>query len=104
MGVAGEEVFEDDLVLEYRGQYDYDGLIDLIRKFYDDLHMERKEPKYKNKKKTFGSEIEFKMEGDRKITHYIRVNLYVQAHMWDVDPKEVVVNGKKKMMTGGKLK
>lgn len=103
--VSSEEkfVFHSPIKIRFRGTYDYDGLLNLIRGYYGRHFFDRKEPKLKYKSGGGGAEVEFKMEADRKVTHYIKVFLYVEGHLWDVNPKEVVVDGKKQMLTGGKL-
>lgn len=96
--------FMAPIKIRFRGAYDYDGLLQLIRGYYGrHLFDARKEPKFKFKTGGSGSEVEFKMEADRKVTHYIKVFLYVEGHLWDVKPQEVVVDGKKVRMTEGKL-
>ncbi|MGM5481354.1 MAG: hypothetical protein ACQESE_02995 [Nanobdellota archaeon] len=96
-------VFDDPLIIRYRGQYDYDGLLSLLRGFYKNMKIDIKEPKFKYKMKGSGAEVEFKFEGDRKVTHYVKVHLEIEGHLWNVKPKEVVIGGHKVMRTDGKL-
>lgn len=97
-------IFDDDLVIQYRGVYDYDGLMDLIRGYYAKIKMDKlDEPKFKYKNGSGGAEVEFKFVADRKVTHYIKVYLNVSGHLWDVKQEEIMINGVKKKMTRGKL-
>jgi hypothetical protein len=104
MGSTGKkDVFDEVIEIRFRGTYDYDGLLQLIRAYYDRHLFVRKEPKFKFKTRGTGSEVEFKMYADRKITHYVKVFLYVEGHLWDVKQEEVVLEGKKVRRTNGKL-
>ncbi len=95
--------FDSPLVIRFRGTYDYDGLMALIRNYFGRHLFDKREPKLKYKTGGGGAEVEFKMESDRKVTHYIKVFLYVEGHFWGVKPKEVVVDGKKRRLTSGRL-
>jgi hypothetical protein len=103
MAIKGSAVFDKDLRIRFRGLYDYDGLIALLRSFYARAKITIEEPKFKYKVGGNGAEVEFEFQGNLKVTHYIRVNLYVSGKAFDVDPKPVVIDGKKKMMTQGKI-
>ena len=72
-----KDVFDYPIRIRYRGNYDYDGLMELIRKFYDRQLMDIKEPKFKFKQQGTGAEVQFKFVGDRKVTHYIKINILV---------------------------
>ena len=98
-----DKLFDSPLIIRFRGQYDYDGLISLLRGFFKRAKMPIKEPKFKYKVGGTGAEIEFKFKGDLKVTHYIKVFLNIDGKGYDVKPKEVVVKGKKKKMTDGKI-
>lgn len=93
MATQSKDVPDAPLILRYRGKYDFDGLITLIRQFYARSRFDfLKEPKYKSK----GGEVEFKFESQREVTQYIAVYLKVEGHMWDVKRDE-------KGVTSGKL-
>lgn len=99
-----QDVFDDPIQIRFRGAYDYDGLLTLIRGYFGrHLFDTRKEPKFKFKTGGSGAEVEFKMEADRKVTHYIKVHVFIEGHLWDVKPKETVVDGKTVRLTNGKL-
>jgi len=98
-----KNAFDSPLVIRFRGTFDYDGLIALIRQYFKRHLFDRKEPKWKHSGGGGGAEIEFKMEADRKITHYIKAYITIEGHLWGVNPKESVVKGKKIRLTNGKL-
>lgn len=103
MAVVKKKVYSYPIRIRYKGLYDYDGLLALIRGFYArHKFMKLDEPKFKYKVGGGGAEVEFKFHGDRKITHYIRAHLYVEGHMWNVKRQEVVENGKKVIRTNGR--
>jgi len=104
MGIKeAKEVFNSPLRIRFRGQYDYDGLIALLRGFYRRAKMPIQEPKFKFKNGGTGAEVEFKFEGDLKVTHYIKIYLIIEGHGFDVQPKEVVINNQKRRLTEGKM-
>ena len=95
-------IFEP-LHVRYRGKYDFDGLLSLIRKFYDRSYFILREPKFKYKVGGTGAEVEFKMESDRKITHYLKAHFFVEGHFWDVDRKNGITGGKLEIKISAKL-
>ena len=97
------KAFDKPLRIRYRGQYDYDGLIALLRSFFDRAQITNEEPKFKYKGEDTGYEVEFVMTGDRKVNSYIKVFMTIEGHGFDVNPKETIVNGVKKRITGGKM-
>lgn len=96
-------VFDYPIRIRYRGNYDYDGLMDLIRNFYARVLIDIKEPKFKFKQQGTGAEVQFKFKGDRKVTHYIKIHLFVEGFIWDVKREDVVIDGKQVRRTNGKL-
>jgi len=98
-----KDVFDAPIEIRYRGNYDYDGLLDVIRSYFGRHFFDRKEPKFKFKTGGSGSEVEFKMVADRKVTHYIKIFLTVEGHLWDVKQEDIVISGKTVRRTNGKL-
>lgn len=73
------------LIIRFRGRYDFDGLLALIRGFYKRARFEfLQEPKFKYKMRATGAEGEFQFTSKREITDYIQVQLDVAAKYWDV--------------------
>ncbi|MGE0792547.1 MAG: hypothetical protein AB7V77_00005, partial [Candidatus Woesearchaeota archaeon] len=100
---GGKPIYHKNLRLRYRGEYDYDGLMTLLRGFFVRARIDIEEPVLKFKESPTGAEVEFKFRGDRRVTNYIKVYMYITGHFWDVVRKEVVINGKKKLRSGGKI-
>jgi len=95
--------FGDPLIIRYRGLYDYDGLLSLIRGYFAEQELFTQEPKFKFKQGGGGAEADFRIEGERLISSYIKVYLKVDGHAWDVKRKTVEIDGEKKVMTEGKI-
>ena len=75
----------------------------LIRGYYrKNKFLKLDEPKFKYKVGGGGAEVEFKFQGERKITHYIRAHMYIEGHMWKVKREEVVEGGKKVLRSNGR--
>lgn len=102
--VKVKPVFDNPISIQYRGMYDYDGLISFLRKYLLNLKPNiYEEPKFKYKTGKTGAEVEFKFKATRKVTHYIQVVFEVSGHGFDVARKEVEINGKTQTLTGGKM-
>jgi len=97
-----KDIFDSPIIIYYRGTYDYDGLVSLLRNYLMSLKPTMyAEPKFKFKTGKTGAEVDFKLVAERKITHYIKVSFTVATRAVDVVRKEMDVQGQKKIMTGG---
>lgn len=97
-------VFDYPIRIRYRGLYDFDGLMKLIRGYFARMKFDKvDEPKYKYNAKSSGVEFEFRMLSERKVTHYIRIHMRVDGHIWNMKRQEVVEEGKKVMRSNGRL-
>lgn len=97
-------VFEDPIIIQYRGLYDYDGLIAFLRGYLMNLKPNiYKEPKFKYKTGKTGTEVEFEFGAIRNVTHYVRISFTLKGHAWDMNRKDIDVNGQKKTLSGGKI-
>jgi hypothetical protein len=81
-----DNIYEWPLTFKYRGTFDYDGLMSLIRSYYSTVKISKlDEPKFKYKVGGNGkAEVEFKLYGDMKATAYTKIILVVEGHMWSV--------------------
>jgi hypothetical protein len=96
--------FGDPLLIRYRGTYDYDGLLAKIRKYFAEYDLKIDEPKFKFKQAgAGGAEADFRVKGWRLVSHYIKINLQIDGHAWDVKRKTIEKNGEKKVVTDGKI-
>ena len=96
--------FSKPILIRFRGIYDFDGLMALMRKFFAEYEFkEIQEPKFKFKLSGAGSEAEFRIKAYRVVSHYIKITLQVDGHGWDIKREPMEIDGKKKIMTGGKI-
>lgn len=82
-----DNVFDWPLTFKYRGEFDYDGLMNVIRSYYAKVKIDKlDEPKFKYKVGGGGkAEVEFKFYGDMKATGYTKIILKVEGHLWSVE-------------------
>ncbi len=96
--------FEDPLIIRYRGTYDYDGIMTLIRKFFSEYYFENiTEPKFKFKYSGDSAEMDIRIKAFRLVSHYIKVTLQIDGHTWGTKRKTIKIDGKKKVVTDGKI-
>jgi len=83
----GKSIFDWPLTFKYRGTFDYDGLMAVIRSYYASVKIDKlDEPKFKYKVGGGGkAELEFKLYGDMKATGYTKIFLQIEGHMWNVE-------------------
>jgi hypothetical protein len=83
---SSDNVFEWPLTFKYRGEFDYDGLMNVIRSYYAKVKIDKlDEPKFKYKVGGGGkAEVEFKFKGDMKVTGFTKMLLKVEGHLWNV--------------------
>lgn len=90
--------------IRYKGIYDYEGLYQLIRKWFDEHNYDFMENKYKDKVGgPFGNEVELKMKPELKVTEFIKYHITVETHFWDVKEFEAEFQGEKKKVTDGRF-
>lgn len=97
-------LFNDPLIIKYKGIYDYEGFYRLIRAFFKKRGYVFFEPKYKDKVGgPFGNEIELKLEGEKKVTEFVK--FYIKLETWHVEMKEfdAKVDDHYKKLTNGRM-
>lgn len=99
-----DAIFEDPMIILYRGDFDYDALITQLRGCFSGAGIIIKEPKFKYKAGGNGVEVEFAFDGDAKLTHYIKIFLHIEGRIWDMKKKDILVNGVKKQVSNGKIR
>jgi len=88
---------EADLYIYKSGVFDFGAIHKIIREWYTKHRFTPFEKVYKSKpSKYMGREVIDEWMGTRKITGYIRYNVYVEIKAWDVVDVEVPI-GKKKV-------
>lgn len=91
-------------IVKFKGEYDWDGLYKLITQWVLNRRYIMQEGRYKNKKlSSAGNEIQLTIIGEKKETAYTKLWIDIYIHSWDLKEKQVVVDGKKKLMTGGRF-
>ena len=105
MGMGNsKDTYDIPLIIRYRGEYNYDALLSLIRNFYKRSLFDIQEPKFKYKNGGTGAEVEFKFKSDRNITHYIKAHLLIEGHLWDVKRNAAgMTNGKLDIRINAKM-
>ena len=98
-----KSVYDYPIRIRFSGQYDYDGLLELCRAFFARHRFDTQETKFKYKTGGSGSEVEFNMDGQREVTHYLKVTMNLWGKIFDMKRKPVVVDGNKRMLTNGRL-
>lgn len=98
-----QTAFDDPVMIRYRGTYDYDTLMKIIRSFFKEYYFIVQEPKFKFKESGRGAEVDFRVKGYRKLTHYFKCELQIDGHAWDLKRKEGELHGKKIPVTSGKI-
>jgi hypothetical protein len=97
-------VFKHPIKLRFRGVYDMKGLMRLIYKWYSSSQYTYHETKYKDKQETvFGNEIEIEMEGNKKVTEYLRYYVKITTHQWESKDIVVKVGEKEVSMMQGRV-
>lgn len=88
-----EEKIIGPIWIRFKGDYDYQGIFDLVYEWYRRQKYEIHEKQYKEKAESWrGNEHELKWEGEKKVTEYIKY--WVEVHLHSYESKDVEVNGK----------
>jgi len=89
--------------IKYIGFVDERKLLTAIRAWLIDEGFEFKEPTYKNKVNPEGLELEIKIQGEKKVTSYVK--FWIELQMWVREIKEVPVvkDGVQQLAKEGKV-
>ncbi len=94
----------DAIEIRFKGIYDFEGLYKVLRQWFFDRKYDFHETKYKDKVGSpFGNEVEINMAPWLKINEFVKYNVSVKTHFYDVKEFETVVDGEKKLMTEGRF-
>lgn len=97
-------LFEDPLVIKYKGVYDFEGFYRLIRKWFKERNYDFSEPLYKDKTGgALGNEIELKLYGEKKVTEFVKYHIKLET--WKIEMKEfdAKIDGETKKVTDGRM-
>jgi hypothetical protein len=89
--------------IRFKGVFDYYGLMEMIFAWMQNRGYIIYERVFKHKMGGGGWEYERELEGQRKVTDYIKYVITVGLHVWDAKEVEVVKDGKKIKMVKGRL-
>ncbi|MFH1072867.1 MAG: hypothetical protein V1743_05550 [Nanoarchaeota archaeon] len=91
-------------LVKYKGLFDFTGLYQMMRGWFEKNRFEFHEKLYKDKYfSPFGSETEIDWLAERKVSEYVKYEIKVFIHTWDMKEIEVVENGQKKKMTRARM-
>ena len=83
-------------MLRYKGTFDYDGFTNMILKWLYDHGYKVTEGKHKHKMSCpHGFEIEWNINGERRISDFIKYSVDFKMHLWDAHEVDAVKGGKK---------
>jgi len=90
-------------LIRYSGIFDFAGLYQLMADWMKARRYWFQETDYKHKVNPGGAEQEIDFDGERQITEYIKENVHVFIHIWDMTEVEVERNGIKKKLANGRI-
>ena len=97
-------IFDEVLRLKYKGVLDFEGLYKLIRKWFNERGYDYMEPKYKDKAAgPFGNEVELKMQGEKKVTDFIKYHVQIEIIMIELKEFDAKIDGHVKKVTNGRI-
>lgn len=92
------------ITLQYTGLFDFDGLFAAIIDWAKNYGFMWHEWEYKHKVPSpRGAETEHKWILNKNISEYIRYDILITVHVWDMLEVEVEVDGKKKSLTNARI-
>ena len=91
-------------LVQYKGEFDFDGLFKLITNWIISRRYEFQEKKYKESAKGHaGQELKIKLTGEKKENSYIKLYVNVFMRGWDYKEKEVIIDGERKIVASGRI-
>ncbi len=101
-------VYEDGPIpggtIRYRGLFDWGQLYYAIADWFKRYRFYLHEETYKHKVPSpRGAEQELDWYGTVEMNEFIRFRINVKFHIWDMTELEVIKNGKKKVLTNGRI-
>ena len=93
-----------DLHIKKHGIFDMDKLYKFVYAWLDDRKYFFHEKLYKHKPGFIkGNEVELEIESFRKVTGYVKYNIDITFHLWDVVDVDVIKHGKKQKMSQARM-
>lgn len=95
---------KQDSIIRYKGLFDLNDILKFLRGWMEDRNYSFYERKYKKKPDLKGFKYDITIESDKRINAYVKWFLIVRILVHDVEEKEVIENGVKKMKYLGRMK
>lgn len=93
----------NEMMVKFRGNFDFNGLYELLFGWLRDRHYRPVEKKHKEKAGGEGREVEIDIEGELEVTEYINYMVGFSIHVWDMKTVEVKEGETTKKMDWGRL-
>ena len=90
--------------LKYKGVYNWKEIFRFMKKWFDTNQYSFFDKKYKEKPGQYGMDIEWKIEGEKKIDGYLKYFIKVEFRSWDQTPIEIIKDGRKVLMDEGRVR
>jgi hypothetical protein len=81
--------------IRYEGIFDWKELYAAVHEWCSERKFDFYERKHIRKPMTYGNEIEYEAEAERKETAYIKYTIKIYIHAYNVEDVELVIGGKK---------
>jgi hypothetical protein len=102
----GEDLtlFDFPFKIRVKGIFDFAGLLQFVHQWLTTNKFEYHETRYKDKLDTpLGTEAEIDVYGEKKLTEYYQLFIYVNYHFWESRDVQVVIDGKTVKRMQGRL-
>ena len=91
-------------IIRYKGLFDYDGLYNMMVRWIKARRYWFHEGVYKHKVPSpYGAEHEIRWTADKKVNDYIKYNMSVELHLWDINEVEIIKDGEQKTLTNARI-
>ncbi len=92
------------MTLQYNGLFDFDGMYAMLTDWAKNYGYRWHEMEYKHKVPSpTGAEQEWKWQMTLKVTGYIKYQIIITVHSWDLLDVEVETDGQKRHLMNGRL-
>ena len=90
--------------IKYKGTYDWQGLYQMMWQWMVRHRYRVHEDRYREKHGSpLGGDLKMEMHGEKEVTDYIKYYIELYFRVYDLKEFDVVVNGKTKKMTNGRI-
>ena len=97
------EVKIPKIEIRHKGIYDLDTIYKTIRKWFKVREYDYNEKRYKDKKADYGNEVEHVMQGEIKITDFVKFNIEIETKFYGVKEFDGEIAGEKRKVNKGQF-